>query len=94
MSEVAGSLSVIEGAFCLKAREKGRGLLVSGVPGTKAADTVIIGGGVVGANATRLVIGLGARVTLFDRSLRRLRYLSIIVWQICQALCRSPHPKL
>ena len=78
MSEVAGRLSVIEGASCLKSYEGGRGLLVSGVPGTKAADIVIIGGGVVGANAARLAVGLGARVTIFDRSLRRLRYLSDI----------------
>ena len=78
MSEVAGRLSVIEGASCLKAHEGGRGLLVSGVPGTKAADIVIIGGGVVGANAARLAVGLGAHVTIFDRSLRRLRYLSDI----------------
>ena len=46
--------------------------------GTKAADIVIIGGGVFGANASRLAVGLGARVTIFDRSLRRLRYLSDI----------------
>ena len=61
MAEVAGRLSVIEGASCLKAHEWGRGLLVSGVQGTKAADIVIIGGGVVGANAARLAVGLGAR---------------------------------
>ena len=78
MSEVAGRLSVIEGASCLKAHEGGRGLLVSGVPGTKAADIVIIGGGVVGANAARLAVGLGTRVTIFEKSLRRLRYLSDI----------------
>ena len=78
MSEVAGRLSVIEGASCLKAHEGGRGLLVSGVPGKKAADIVIIGGGVVGANAARLAVGLGTRVTIFDKSLRRLRYLSDI----------------
>ena len=78
MSEVAGRLSVIEGASCLKAHEGGRGLLVSSVPGTKAADIVIIGGGVVGANAARLAVGLGARVTVFDSSLGRLRYLSDI----------------
>ena len=78
MSEVAGRLSVIEVASCLKAHEGGRGLLVSGVPGKKAADIVIIGGGVVGANAARLAVGLGTRVTIFDKSLRRLRYLSDI----------------
>ena len=78
MSEVAGRLSVIEGASCLNAHQGGRGLLVSGVPGTKVADIVIIGGGVVGENAARLAVGLGARVTIFDSSLRRLGYLSNI----------------
>ena len=78
MSEVAGRLSVIEGASCLRVHQGGRGLLVSGVPGTKAADIVIIGGGVVGASAARLAVGVGARVTIFDRSLPRLRYLSDI----------------
>ena len=78
MSEVAGRLSVIEAAACLRAHEGGRGLLVSGVPGTKAADVVIIGGGIVGANAARLAVGMGARVTIFDLSLPRLRYLSDI----------------
>lgn len=61
MSEVAGRLSVIEGAACLRAHEGGRGILVPGVPGTKAADVVIIGGGVVGKNAARLAVGLCAR---------------------------------
>ena len=78
MSEVAGRLSVIEGAAHLKVHEGGRGILVSGVPGTKPADIVIIGGGVVGTNAARLAVGMGARVTIFDRSLPRLRYLSDI----------------
>ena len=78
MSEVAGRLSVIEGAAHLKAHEGGRGILISGVPGTKPADVVIIGGGVVGTNAARLAIGMGARVTIFDRSVPRLRYLSDI----------------
>ena len=78
MSEVAGRLSVIEGAAHLKAHEGGRGILVSGVPGTKPADIVIIGGGVVGTNAARLAVGMGAQVTIFDRSLPRLRYLSDI----------------
>ena len=78
MSEVAGRLSVIEGASCLRAHKGGRGLLVSGVPGTKPANVVIIGGGVVGANAARLAVAMGARVSIFDRSLSRLRYLSDI----------------
>lgn len=78
MSEVAGRLSIIEGAACLKVHKGGRGVLMSGVPGTQAADVMIIGGGVVGSNAARLAVGLGASVTIFDRSLPRLRYLSDI----------------
>lgn len=75
MSEVAGRLSVIEGAANLKASAGGRGLLISGVPGTEPAHVVVIGGGVVGTNAARMAIGLGARVTILDRSIPRLRYL-------------------
>ena len=78
MSEVAGRLAVIEGASNLKANVGGRGVLVSGVPGTAPAEVVIIGGGVVGVNAAKMAIGLGARVTVFDRSVQRLRYLADI----------------
>ncbi len=75
MSEVAGRLSVIEGGFFLKKTGGGRGLLLSGVPGTDPANVVIIGGGVVGANAAKLAVGVGANVTILDRSVPRLRYL-------------------
>lgn len=75
MSEVAGRLSVIEGAAHLKSGNGGRGILVSGVPGTEPANIVIIGGGVVGANAAHMAVGLGAQVTILDKSLTRLRYL-------------------
>ncbi len=78
MSEVAGRLAVIEGAANLKANAGGRGLLISGVPGTSPADVVVVGGGVVGVNAAKLAVGLGARVTVLDRSVPRLRYLSDI----------------
>ena len=78
MSEVAGRLAVIEGASHLKANNGGRGVLISGVPGTEPAEIMIIGGGVVGMNAAKIAIGLGARVSVFDRSLPRLRYLSDI----------------
>jgi alanine dehydrogenase len=78
MSEVAGRLAVVEGASYLKANAGGRGILISGVPGTAPADVVIIGGGVVGVNAAKMAVGLGARVTVFDRSVPRLRYLSDI----------------
>ena len=78
MSEVAGRLAVIEGASYLKAGAGGRGILISGVPGTAPADIVVIGGGVVGVNAAKMAVGLGARVTVFDRSVPRLRNLSNI----------------
>ena len=78
MSEVAGRLAIIEGASHLKANAGGRGILISGVPGTKPAEVVVIGGGVVGVNAAKMAVGLGARVTVFDRSVPRLRYLSDI----------------
>ncbi len=78
MSEVAGRLAVIEGATNLKANAGGRGLLISGVPGTSPANVVVVGGGVVGVNAAKMAVGLGARVTVLDRSVPRLRYLSDI----------------
>ena len=78
MSEVAGRLAVIEGASNLKASAGGRGLLISGVPGTSPAEVVVIGGGVVGTNAAKMAIGLGARVTVLDRSVPRLRQLDDI----------------
>ena len=78
MSEVAGRLAVIEGASNLKASAGGRGLLISGVPGTSPADVVVIGGGVVGTNAAKMAVGLGARVTILDRSVPRLRQLDDI----------------
>lgn len=75
MSEVAGRLSVIEGGYFLKKTGGGRGLLLSGVPGTDPANIVVIGGGVVGTNAAKLAVGVGANVTILDRSVPRLRYL-------------------
>ena len=78
MSEVAGRLSMIEGAANLKANAGGRGLLISGVPGTSPAEVVVIGGGVVGTNAAKMAVGLGARVTVLDRSVPRLRQLDDI----------------
>jgi len=78
MSEVAGRLAAIEGATHLKANAGGRGMLISGVPGTAPAEVVVIGGGVVGINAAKMAVGLGARVTILDRSVPRLRELSDI----------------
>ena len=78
MSEVAGRLSIIEGGFFLKRSAGGRGLLLSGVPGTAPANVAVIGGGVVGTNAAKLAVGVGAKVTILDRSVPRLRQLDDI----------------
>jgi alanine dehydrogenase len=75
MSEIAGRLAPQIGAFFLEKPQGGRGVLLGGVPGVEPGEVVIIGGGVVGTNAAKVAIGLGARVTIFDRSLDRLRYL-------------------
>ena len=76
MSEVAGRLAVQAGAHCLEMAQGGEGVLLGGVPGVAPAKVVIIGGGVVGDHAARMAVGLGADVTLFDKSLDRLRQLS------------------
>lgn len=79
MSEVAGRLSVQQGAKYLERYFGGRGVLLPGVPGVEPATVVVIGGGVVGSNAARMAAGLGARVVLLDVSLNRLRYLSEVM---------------
>src|SRR5450755_2018921 len=78
MSEVAGRMSVQIGAQYLEAPNGGRGILVGGVPGVAAANVVILGGGVVGTNAAKMAVGLGAHVVIIDRNLNRLRYLDDI----------------
>jgi alanine dehydrogenase len=78
MSEVAGRMSVHVGAYYLHKPNKGRGVLLGGVPGVLPADVVIIGGGVVGINAAKMAVGLGAKVTILDTNLDRLRYLDDI----------------
>lgn len=75
MSEVAGRLSVQVGAYYLQHLQGGAGVLLGGVPGVPAADVVVLGGGVVGTNAAGVAIGLGARVKVLDRSVRRLQEL-------------------
>jgi alanine dehydrogenase len=75
MSEVAGRLSVQMGACHLQRLQGGAGLLLGGVPGVQAADVVVLGGGIVGTNAASVAVGLGARVTVLDRSMRRLQEL-------------------
>ncbi|TRD12139.1 alanine dehydrogenase [Erythrobacter insulae] len=75
MSEVAGRLSIEAGAQALRANNGGRGTLMGGVPGVLPARVVVLGGGVVGTQAARMAVGLGADVEIFDRSLPRLRQL-------------------
>jgi alanine dehydrogenase len=78
MSEVAGRLSIQSGAYHLQKANGGRGVLLGGVPGVAPGKVVIIGGGVSGMNAADMAIGLGADVTILDRSLPRLRELDDI----------------
>ena len=75
MSEVAGRLAPQVGAWTLQKANGGRGVLMGGVPGVGPAKVVVIGGGVVGTHAAKIAAGMGADVTVLDRSLNRLRYL-------------------
>ena len=75
MSEVAGRLSIQEGAKYLEKTYGGKGILLSGVPGVKSGHVVIIGGGSVGMSACKTAIGTGATVTVLDRSIERLAYI-------------------
>lgn len=79
MSEVAGRMSIQEGAKYLEKPLKGRGILLGGVPGVPPASVLILGGGIVGTQAAKMAAGLGARVTIMDVSLPRLRALSDIM---------------
>ncbi|HEY0759687.1 MAG TPA: alanine dehydrogenase [Acidisarcina sp.] len=78
MSEVAGRMSVQVGATYLEKEKGGRGVLLGGVPGVPPADVCIIGGGIVGTNAAKIALGMGAKVTLVDLNLNRLREIDDI----------------
>ena len=78
MSEVAGRMAVQVGAQYLEKPSGGRGILLGGVPGVAPANVVILGGGIVGTNSAKIAVGMGAHVTLIDRSLNRLRELDDI----------------
>jgi len=91
MSEVAGRMAVQEGAKYLEKQYGGRGILLGGVPGVAPAHVLILGGGVVGSNAARMAAGLGARVTILDLSLERLRYLSEVLPANVQTLFSNRH---
>ena len=100
MSEVAGRMSIQEGAKYLEQPMKGKGILLGGVPGVAPANVVILGGGIVGTQAAKTAAGLGARVTIVDVSLPRLRYLDDIMpanvttlmsnhYNICEAIASA-----
>jgi alanine dehydrogenase len=78
MSEVAGRMAPQVGAHALEKSQGGRGMLLGGVPGVAPANVAIIGGGVVGTNAAKIAVGLGARVTVFDVNHARMQYLDDI----------------
>jgi alanine dehydrogenase len=78
MSEVAGRMAIQAGAAHLEKSKGGMGLLLGGVPGVMPAQVLILGAGVVGTNALQMAVGLGARVTVFDRNVDRLRHLDLI----------------
>jgi alanine dehydrogenase len=91
MSEVAGRMAVQVGAQYLEKMNGGRGVLLGGVPGVPAARVVIIGGGVVGTNAAKMAVGMGAQVTIVDRNLDRLRELDDIFLSKISTLASSAY---
>jgi len=91
MSEIAGRMAVHEGAKCLEEPMQGRGLLLGGVPGVAPAKVVVLGGGVVGANAAKMAAGLGADVTILDVNLNRLRYLDDVMPANVKTMMSNAH---
>ena len=79
MSEIAGKMSIQEGAKYLEKPMLGRGILLGGVPGVPPAEVIVLGAGVVGTNAAKIAAGMGANVTLMDVNLDRLRYLDEVM---------------
>ncbi len=90
MSEVAGRMAVQVGAQCLQKHKGGKGLLLGGVPGVRRGRVAVIGGGVVGINAAKMAIGLGARVTILDVSAARLAYLDDIFGTDVDTMMSNP----
>ncbi len=91
MSEVAGRMSIQVGATYLEKINGGRGVLLGGVPGVLPGRVTIIGGGVVGTNACKMAVGLGAAVIIIDRDLERLRYLDDIFGSRIRTLASNPY---
>ena len=78
MSEVAGRMAIQAGAHAMEKAQGGNGVLLGGVPGVAPAEVLVVGGGVVGYNAAKIAVGMGARVTVLDRSLARLNWLDTL----------------
>jgi alanine dehydrogenase len=91
MSEVAGRMSVQIGAQFLEAFNGGRGILLGGVPGVPPADVIILGGGIVGTNAAKMALGLGANVVIVERSAERMRYLDDMFGGRIRTLMSNPY---
>lgn len=91
MSEVAGRMSVQIGAHILEKYNGGRGILLGGVPGVPPADVIILGGGIVGTNAAKMALGLGANVVIIERSADRMRYLDDVFGGQVRTLMSNPY---
>jgi len=91
MSEVAGKMSIQEGAKCLEKPMAGSGVLLGGVPGVEPGKVLVLGGGVVGTNAARVAAGVGADVVIMDIDLDRLRYLDEIIPPNVTTVFCDPH---
>ena len=91
MSEIAGRMSIQEGAKYLERPMMGQGILLGGVPGVAPANVLVLGGGVVGTNAARMAAGLAANVTLMDINLDRLRYLDEVMPANVTTIFCDPH---
>ncbi|WP_199623015.1 alanine dehydrogenase [Paenibacillus alkalitolerans] len=91
MSEVAGRMSVQIGAMLLETFNGGRGVLLGGVPGVPPAEVIIIGGGIVGLNAAKMALGLGASVVIIERSADRMRYIDDVYGGRISTLMSNPY---
>jgi len=91
MSEVAGRLSIQAGAYALQMANGGCGTLLGGVPGVTEASVVIVGGGVVGTEAAKMALGLGANVTILDTNIDRLRYLDDVMGPAIKTRFSDPY---
>ena len=90
MSEVAGKMAIQVGAACLEKEHGGKGILLGGVPGVRRGRVVILGGGVVGTNAAKIAVGMGAEVTILDINLNQLAYLDDVFLGRVATLTRTP----